>query len=298
MRLHGLRRLSLCVLATALCGASLTQPVPTGHGIATAQDRFARLTIPVMVNGSGPYAFVVDTGADRSVISRELADALKLPAGPTIAVHDTAGLQRTATVLIDRLGVDTREIGSIEAPVVPATDLGAQGMLGLDTMRDRRVVMDFIADRFFSAQADTVLDAPGTIIVEGRRRFGQMVLIDSESRGTPIFVILDSGAQNTIGNIALRHLMAQDRADATGRHSGDIISVTGKHTLAGLNEIPELRLGSILLSHVPIAYADLHTFAQFHLLDQPAMLLGMDALRMFARVTVDFRAREASFITR
>jgi hypothetical protein len=32
-------------------------------------DADDRLTIPVMINGQGPFQFIVDTGADRSVLS-------------------------------------------------------------------------------------------------------------------------------------------------------------------------------------------------------------------------------------
>ena len=37
-----------------------------------------RMTVPVKLSGSGPYRFLVDTGADRTAISRELAVKLGL----------------------------------------------------------------------------------------------------------------------------------------------------------------------------------------------------------------------------
>ena len=37
-----------------------------------------RMTVPVRLSGAGPYRFLVDTGADRTAVSRELADRLKL----------------------------------------------------------------------------------------------------------------------------------------------------------------------------------------------------------------------------
>ena len=49
------------------------------------------------------------------------------------------------------------------------------------------------------------------------------------------------------------------------------------------------------IHNIPLAFADLHTFRRFGLTDQPAMLLGMDVLRLCGRVTVDFKRREASF---
>ncbi|MBA2770996.1 MAG: aspartyl protease family protein [Sphingomonas sp.] len=49
---------------------------------AFEQDRTERMTVPVSIGGRGPYRFVVDTGAERTVISRELARELSLDAGP------------------------------------------------------------------------------------------------------------------------------------------------------------------------------------------------------------------------
>jgi hypothetical protein len=45
-----------------------------------------------------------------------------------------------------------------------------------------------------------------------------------------------------------------------------------------------------------IAYTDLYVFDQFGLHDKPAMLLGMNLLRRFARVSADFPAREVRFL--
>ena len=39
------------------------------------------MTVPVRSPAPGPYRFIIDTGAQRTVISRELADALGLAAG-------------------------------------------------------------------------------------------------------------------------------------------------------------------------------------------------------------------------
>jgi hypothetical protein len=43
-------------------------------------------------------------------------------------------------------------------------------------------------------------------------------------------------------------------------------------------------------------FADAHPFKRFDLLKRPAMLLGMDTLRAFRRVSVDFAARKVRFL--
>ena len=111
----------------------------------------------------------------------------------------------------------------------------------------------------------------------------------------PITVILDSGAENTLGNAALQRLVEARRRESKVVPV-DVISVTGNHTQARPDEISDIRLGGISISHVPVAYADLETFRQFGLTDKPALLLGMDVLRLFRSVTIDFGRRQAEFV--
>ena len=279
------------VAAGWMSGARAAVPAP----IAAAQDAAARMMIAVRVNGTGPYPFVVDTGSDRTVISRALADALHLPPGRRVRLHDAHGVAVVDTVMLDRLSFGGRDVEGVEAPVLDAGNMGAAGMLGIDSLRDQQVVMDFVHRRFTATRSTPDVNdlPPGTVVVLGRRKFGQLVLVDADANEEPIFVILDTGAQNTLGNAALQRLVTTPWTAKP--EVVDVISVMGSHRPADANTISEIRLGGILLRHVPIAYSDLETFRQFGLQDRPAMLLGMDILRLFPRVTVDFLRREATF---
>jgi hypothetical protein len=107
-------------------------------------------------------------------------------------------------------------------------------------------------------------------------------------------VILDSGAQNSIGNRALQKILA--RGDPKeGPNVGRAISVTGRETPVDIRMISEVRVGALSIHNMPLAFADLQTFTRFGLADRPAMLLGMDVLSLCRTVTVDFKRREASF---
>src|SRR3546814_20210741 len=56
-----------------------------------------------------------------------------------------------------------------------------------------------------------------------------------------------------------------------------------------------LTIGDVCFSHVPIAFANVTPFKRFDLLDEPALLLGMDTLRLFRNVDIDFTNREIRF---
>ncbi len=267
----------------------------TPEAMKLAKDDSARLTLPVMINGQGPFDFLIDTGSDRTVISRELADALKLPLGPHVIMHESAGVDNIQTAVIGELSIGARRIKHIEAPEVPAASLGAAGMLGVDALRNLHIVMDFKAMRLSSSDSRPEPFETNTIVVHGRSRFGQLVLVDAEVRGVPVFVVLDSGSQLSVGNPALLKLLTGHVLKPESRHEAEIISVTGRKMTVELDDITEAHIGGLEIRNMPLAFAQLHTFDRFGLIDQPALLLGMDVLRQCQRVSVDLRRKEATF---
>jgi predicted aspartyl protease len=279
--------------------ASAAEPSDNAAGsLALSHDAAARLTVPVMIDGQGPFNFVIDTGSDRTVISRELATRLALPTGPDVLLHGSAGVDQIATAVIGRLSLGKRVVGSIDAPVLDAANLGADGMLGIDSLRDEHVVMDFKNKTLSATPSSSVEYEPFTIVVRGRSKFGQLILVDANVRGRKVYVIVDSGAQNTIGNTALQRLLTGKSALPADRVLAQEISVTGRSSTAEIESVAEMHVGALTIKNMRLAFADLHTFARYGLTDKPAMLLGMDVLSQCDRVTVDFVRREATFTLR
>lgn len=253
-----------------------------------------RMTVPVRVNGQGPFRFVVDSGADTSVIGTNVSRALRLAAGTPVTLHGT-----TASAVVDRVLVDQLELGQssfngLELPVLLDRDLGGAGMIGIDALVSQRLMLDFekrvikVEDARRPAQR---LD--GEIVVVARRRRGQLILTEARVNGKPVDAVIDTGSEITIGNIALR--------DQLRRRYGDrfttiaVSGVTGVTVNLQLLRIGELRLGPIILRGVTVAFADVPPFAVFGLADHPALLLGTDLMETFRRVSLDFRARKVRF---
>ncbi len=262
--------------------------------IVTSSDAAERLTVPVRINGAGPFAFVIDTGADRTVVSRELAVALGLQPGDPVLLNGTGGVDLTPTARIGQLAVGAREVRDVSAPTLAASDLGAAGLLGIDSLRDQRMVMDFRRHTMSVEPSRRRSFASDVIVVRARSRYGELVLVDAAINGVPLAVIVDSGAQNTIGNLALQRLVTGRNVSALAPFA-QVVSVSGRSTPAQFADLPHVRVGGVALNNVPIAFADLHTFAEFDMNGAPAMLLGMDVLRHFDRVVVDFGRKEVSF---
>ncbi|MET0269445.1 MAG: retroviral-like aspartic protease family protein [Sphingomonas sp.] len=258
-----------------------------------------RMAVGVTVNGSGPYRFVVDSGADRTVVGAALAARLALPAAGTADLRDVGGASRVGVVRIATLRVGTSEVGGIIAPALPERFIGAHGLLGIDALAGQRLMFDF------ARRAITVEDArrppepvvAGEIVVTARRRKGQLILTQAEAAGTRIAAVIDTGAQMTMGNSALRARVLRGRKPPRAAPV-TLVSVTGREVVADTMVLPELRIGGVTLRDVTIAFTDAPPFALFGLADAPAVLLGTDVLEAFARVSLDFRRRKVRFVLR
>lgn len=270
-------------------------PLPDAEiSVPANADHLERMTVGVFINGQGPFQFVVDTGANRTVLSRALAARLALPAGERIRLHDITGIAQADTARVESLKVGTREVRDLVAPLLSATDMGADGILGIDGLIGQQIVMDFVQERMTITPVRTGPGTNGTIVVKARSRFGQLILADAKVGRERVFVIIDSGAQYSVGNSVLRSRLLRTKRGGIGIPI-ELVGVSGRTASADLVVTPEMKIGEITVQNVPIAFSDVHPFRQFGLHDKPAMLLGMDLLRSFARVSLDFEQKKVRF---
>ncbi|HKR18121.1 retroviral-like aspartic protease family protein [Rhizorhapis sp.] len=294
--------LALFLLLPAVPVAASTQPpadplLQNPMTVATGQDRGNRITLPIHIDGKGPFDFVVDTGAERTVISRELAAKLALVPNEPVRVNSLTGISQVDTVTIPRLSYGHGELPSVQAPVFDQVNLGAAGLLGLDGLESKRLMIDFRKRKMeISHSSEPVeVDQGDAIIVRARSRFGQLILVDSQANGEKINVILDTGTDQSIGNLALlRKLTRKKKIDAL--RPVELTSVTGETIIGGWNMIRNVRIGGFNINNLAVAFMDASPFEQLGLQDQPALLLGMDVLRQFDRVTVDFGRKRVYFL--
>lgn len=301
MRIQGLAA-ALFVAAPAFAatpGHVAGDVPPAATIVATGEDLSRRMTVPVIVNGQGPFHFVIDTGADRTVISKELAEQLALPKSGTAKLHAMGGSAQVNMVRIDRIQVSDKISRKVRAAALPRKYVGADGLIGIDSLKGQRIVMDFQAGTMTlqasDAPEDDVSEGVDVIVVTARTRLGQLVLADADANGQKVWVIVDTGAQNSVGNTRLRKLMVE-RNPSTMVKPIQMIDVLGRSTPADYTVVSRLRIGGVMLGNAALAFADAHPFKLFELDKKPSMLLGMESLRAFQRVSVDFAARKIKFL--
>jgi hypothetical protein len=134
---------------------------------------------------------------------------------------------------------------------------------------------------------------PGEIVVTARRERGQLILTHVRAAGLALDAVIDTGTEITIGNLALRDKLIRGNRDKFV--TIPVVGVTGVTANLQFARIAELQLGPVVISDVPMAFADVPPFKLFGLADQPALLLGTDLLESFRRISLDFKARKVRF---
>ncbi|QPQ55215.1 aspartyl protease family protein [Allosphingosinicella flava] len=295
----GVAALLLAFPALSQSSDTLT-PAPSEdpYDLSLGHNR-SRLTVPVRVDGQGPFNFVIDTGAERTVIGSSLAEKLRLAPGRGVTMHSMSGVDFVPTVIIPRLSVsDRKTVTGIQAPALKEAHLGAVGMLGVDSLQAQRVTFDFKNSRMTVMPSKEARKKRygNAIVVTARSRFGRLVLVDAKLDGQKVWVVIDTGSEVSVGNSVLRARL-EKRKRLKETEPVEMVSVTGERVMADYTRADELVLSGVTVKDMPIAFADVAPFEKLELTERPALLLGMDALRAFSTVSVDFAERKVRFIT-
>lgn len=256
-------------------------------------ERYHRMTVPVQINGQGPFNFLIDTGAQASVLSHALADQLQLTNRSTATLVGMASEREVQTAMLDEISFGSGTHRDARAALVEGSNIGgADGILGLDTLQDRRVLLDFENQLMEVAHPEARSSNRGfEIIVRARAYLGQLIIARADIDGVRTAVIVDTGAQGSIGNAALLRRLRRARTET----SSELTDVNGVQAVGTVRIARHLEMGRASISNFAITFTDSPTFAAMGLDDEPAMVLGMSELRLFRRVAIDFGSRRVMF---
>jgi predicted aspartyl protease len=285
--------LPLLAALPVLTGQDGGQQASETDVIATQGDRHSRMTVPVRMGAHGPFNFMIDTGSQNTVISTRIAERMALKATARAKLIGVVGIEMVDTVELDQIDLGRRSFYGLLAPMLDHNDIGADGILGLDSLQGQRVLIDFRRDLIAVNDAKTLGGNRGfEIVVTARRRSGQLIMTDAVLDGVRVELVVDTGAETSIGNRALQVAM-QRRHSPQG--TAELRSVTGQTYVAELGLGRSMAVDDITFENVLIAYVDSPAFAALQLGDKPALFLGMRDLRGFDRVAIDFAARKIFF---
>jgi predicted aspartyl protease len=259
----------------------------------TRRDQIGRIWAPVMINGHGPFRLVLDTGASHSAVTALVALALGIPMdrSPPVLLHGVTGFATVPTIKVDTLTVGDLAVDSPTLPIVPDALGGAQGILGAEGLAGKRIFIDFRHDKIVITYSHNEKSSRDFVNVPFHAIRDTLVVVNAVIDDVRVKAIIDTGGQTTIANLALRSALARRSALFRGKPD-EIIGATKEVQAGEILPMPAIEFGSIQIRDSGVTFADIYIFKQWKLLNEPAILIGMDALGLLDTLVIDYRRHE------
>jgi hypothetical protein len=261
----------------------------------TSLDHIGRVVAAVMVDGKGPFRFIIDTGANRSTISPHLAAILRLQPSvqEPIRVTGITGTADVASVPIEKLQAGDLVISNTRFPVIDAPIMaGADGILGAAGLQEERLLVDFRHNRVAITRSRGDAVPWGFTRVWATRLDNGLLSVPGEVGDVRVDAIIDTGSQHTLGNLALYQALYAHEHGKGKYLAADVYGATKQVGAGKLQLAPVIDLGALKIAGVALVFGDFHIFKVWGKTDRPAMVLGMDVLGTVNAFAIDFRHEE------
>lgn len=253
-------------------------------------DQWGRPTARVMLNGQGPFRFLVDTGSTTTVLSQRVATSLLATSTGVAIVNGTTGAAEmpVANLALLETGAVTRK--NVRVAIISDAGLAREdGILGADVFAGKRLSFDIASKivRVENSQRGVRL----TRAVNMNVRNGLLAEIAGTVGGVSTRLMLDTGAQNCIVNPKLEAALYTAAPRLERWHNARVIGVTG-HVLQGTYmRMPRVDMGKVNFRDGSAIAADAPIFKLWGLEDEPAMIIGVDMLSRLRSFSIDYGAR-------
>jgi predicted aspartyl protease len=260
----------------------------------TLRDKIGRIWAPVWINGKGPFRLVLDTGANHSGVTLEVAKllGLSLDQSPPVLLRGVTGIATVPTIRVDSFTVGDLTLSPAILPIMIDAMGGAEGVLATDEFKDKRILIDFRHDRIDIRRSRNERTPADFVTIPLERSEEGLLMFHAQVGNMRALAIIDTGAQRTIGNLALRDALVRRHSQGS---SVQIFDVTAEAQAGESFPSPPINLGSIEILGARITYGEMHIFGHWHLTKEPAVLIGMDVLGLLDTFIIDYRRHELQF---
>jgi predicted aspartyl protease len=272
--------------------ASACEPLapgaPSAAG-ATSKDTAGRAVALIHINGQGPFRFIIDTGANRSVLSRALATRLGLAHSGEDLVHSIDGAELAKLVNVESLSFGALHLSGGVTPVLDGPMLdGEHGLLGVDGMAGRVLHVDFAKRCVEIYENAPPIPMQRWLSVPARMRFGSLLMVEGEIQGVRVSVLIDTGSEISLANSHFRDALRKVAARSIEYHGERAFTFGRPVVLTQSVWTPSLRLGRTFVDGVKAYIGDFHIFELWGLQDEPTLLIGMDVLARSREMVIDY----------
>jgi hypothetical protein len=268
-------------------------PAPPLFEAHARADRIGRILVPIMVNDRGPFRFVLDTGANRTVLTPRLVETLGLPIShdSQVTMSGVTGSASVPTVAVGVVKAGDIALTGQQLPVADSLSPDVDGILGVDALGDTRVIVDFLANKIQIRKAhhEGVMD--GMTRVPAKFRFGRLLVVEASIGRIPVKAVIDTGSEYTLANLALRKKLGLPEG-ITASNSTDVIGETLARQRGERRQVPVLRMNAIQIARPTVIFGDFYVFHLWKLESEPAVVIGMDMIGSLEAFLIDYQRGE------
>jgi len=257
----------------------------------TNRDQIGRIWAPVWINGKGPYRMVLDTGANHSGVTAEIADLLGIPLDRSqpVLLRGVTGTKTVPTIRVDSFVVGDLTLAPVILPVVTDALGGVEGVLATDEFKDKRILIDFLHDRIDIRRSRNERPPPDFVTIPLEPSEPGLLIFHTLVGGVRVQAIIDTGGQRTIGNLAMRDALIRRHLQG---YNVQVFDVTAQAQPGESFPSPLITFGSVEIRGARITYGGMHIFEHWHMTQEPALLIGMDVLGLLDTFIIDYRRHE------
>jgi len=270
-------------------------PSKPDYEAPTSPDQIGRV---VMVNSQGPFSFALDTGANRTVLSPHLAQALGLAvaAENRVTMNGTTGSAVVPTALVEQIAAGDVTLVGQRLPVANALTNDIDGVLGVDGLAGKRVMVDFKTGRIEIRNSRYEKPLNGTARIPAQLRFGRLMVVDAYVEHVRVKAVIDTGSEYTLGNAAL-YAALQDPSRANVPYPA--VEVRGETLALQPGQrwpVIAIKVGDVHAVHFSIVFGRFYIFQLWNLEAQPAVVIGMDLIGRLDTLVLDYQRREVQML--
>jgi len=225
-----------------------------------------------------------------------LALGLSTTDSPPVLLRGVTGEATVPTIRVDTLSVGDIAVDSPLLPIVPDALGGAQGVLGSEGLKNKRIFIDFHHDKIVITYSRDERSPRGFYTVPFHLVHGQLIVIDAMVGSVRTHAIVDTGGQSTIGNLALRAALNERSFNYHGKPDR-IVGATLAEQSGELVGTPAIAMGPIQMRDAGVTFADIYIFKYWKMVNEPALMIGMDALGTLDTLIIDYRRKELQIRT-
>jgi hypothetical protein len=211
-------------------------------------------------------------------------------------LNGVTGAAEVFTVRVDSIEIGALRFEKQDLPVIFTSIMGnADGILGVAGFQDQRIDVDFKRDRVSVLASNGKRPHYSMVTARAERNDNGLMIVDVRvGRRIKCKAVIDTGAERTLGNLALQNEINRHRKKKREVVSAVVHGATPDIADGDVQEIKEATIGDMTLTNMEVIFADFHVFKLWGLHQQPALLIGMDMLGVLDRLVIDYRRNEVS----